>query len=298
MEKRIMAIVCRHSLALFAVSLFIGASAHAQLVNGGFELGSGYYTNVDDSLISTAAVGWVQFNDAARLSTNDTGLAETAHSGLYALKCYGPQADNPDGGPGGSGAYQTITNAVYANQVWVLNGYGLTPSSDPMSDNTPLAFSYAQMLIAFYDSTGTNQLSSLGGPELLANNNPTNPTPADTWISCSVTAAAPAGAASLRVTVVHVGDSLSSGSIYFDDLSVTNVFSPPPPPPPTTNQFNLAIKSGTEICWPTTTNVSYQPQFSDDNANWTSLQGLTPGDGTTNCVFGFTHKYYRVITSQ
>jgi hypothetical protein len=291
-------------VAAIALSLFLAISTHAQsytnFINGDFELGAGLYTNTDNnSIITTAAVGWVQINDALRVPTAALPCTDTVYSGTYSLQCYGPSEDNGNGGLGGSFASQSISNGVLPGQTWILNGYGLTPSCDPMSDSLIGAASFACLQIAFYDSTGTNQVgSTTNSTALYAQNDPngSNAAPNDVWISCTVTSTAPVGAAVVTFVAIHVGDSTSSGSIYWDGLTVTNTVAVPPPPV-ITNEFQLVIKSGSEICWPTTTNVSYQPQFSDDNVNWTSLESLTPGDGTTNCVFGFTHKFYRVTTS-
>jgi hypothetical protein len=96
---------------------------------------------------------------------------------------------------------------------------------------------------------------------------------------------------------LHVGQNGVLGSIFFDDLSVTNtgVAPPPPPPPPiVTNQFQAVIQKGNQVCWLTVSNTSYQAQSSDDNANWTDFGSRMPGDGTTNCAFGASHKFYRV----
>lgn len=306
MEKHVMANVCRGCVAAVTLSLSLAiTTTHAQvLINPGFESGSGLYTNTDpnppepNSTVTTAAVGWVQFSDAIRISTNESCSSETAHSGAYSLQCSGPSVLNGDGSVGASFAQQFITTGVTNGQVWVLNGWGLTPSCDEMSD-TPISFaSFGALQIQFYDATGTNAVGgAITSTPLYAPNDPTaghvgmNP---DQWYSCTVTATAPSGASQVAFNAMHIGDENELGSIYWDDLSVANLGVPPPPPPSATNQFQAAIQSGNEICWATVAFASYQAQYSDDNVNWTNIGSLLPGDGTSNCVFATVHKYYRV----
>jgi hypothetical protein len=299
MEKRIMANVCRQCVATIALSLFIGLTSQAQIfTNGGFELGSGLYTNTDNtSQITTAAVGWVQINDAIRISISDACSSEIARSGTYALQCYGPSVDNPDTSVGASFARQFITNGVSPGQVWELDGWALTPSCDPMSDS-PIGFSsFGCLQIQFWDSTGTNQIGGgITSEPLYAPDDPNGNTGTinvDTWYPSTVTAVVPPRASQISFLAMHVGDSTDSGSIYWDDLSVTN-YGVPFVPPGVTNYFHETIQSGNQICWPTVAFASYQAQFSEDNVNWTNIGSLLPGDGNSNCVFGTQHKYYRV----
>jgi hypothetical protein len=86
----------------------------------------------------------------------------------------------------------------------------------------------------------------------------------------------------------------STGSIYFDDLSVVNLNAPI-----VTNHFQTAIISGNQICWGTTTNAAYQPQSSVNNVVWVDVGSPIPGDGGTNCTFDaigtFGGRSYRVL---
>ena len=90
----------------------------------------------------------------------------------------------------------------------------------------------------------------------------------------------------------------SQGSVFWDDVTLSYIGMAPPPPPIPTNHFEAVIQIGNQICWGTTSNASYQAQSSDDNSNWTNIGSPLPGDGTSNCVFAVSHKFYRVLKLQ
>jgi hypothetical protein len=317
MEKRIMANICRGLVVTIAFS-FAALAAHAQLINGGFETAGTNYVFPDNGdgsfpfITNLFAAGWIPNGGAyvSRDATNapqqgeyeDTATSydfvgvnatasNTAHSGTYALRCFGPFQS---GSAVGSGAYQLIMSnsvpAISNNTIWVLNGYGLNWSGDQMQD-TPLAsVNYGQLQILFVGTNGNvlNENQAYG-PELGTN------TAVNTWISCSVTGQAPPrGTAGIEVFALHVGQAGALGSIFWDDLSLTNIGVGAPPPPTVTNFYNASLETGNQICWSTVTTASYQPQYSDDNVNWTNLGSLVPGDGTTDCTFSLPHKFYRV----
>jgi len=303
----------------FAVS-FATTAARAQLINGGFETAGTNYVfpnadNLGHIVTNVFASGWTPNGGAyvVRTSINspqgdtyediDTGYdfvglsnsasSVTAQTGTYALRAFGTFPTPP--AAAGSGAYQLITSnavpAVSNNTIWVMSGSLLNWSGDPLADIGIGSVSFGLIQIVFLDGNGTNLLT-IDGPHKDTN------TVQNTWISCSVTGTAPAGTAQIQFFALHVGNSGGVGSIFFDDLSSTNIGVAPPPPPIITNFFNTAIQAGNQVCWSTTTNVSYQPQFSDDNVTWNSIGSLLPGDGTSNCVFAITHKFYRVVQSQ
>jgi hypothetical protein len=117
----------------------------------------------------------------------------------------------------------------------------------------------------------------------------------DTWQFRSVTGTAPAGAGAIVVYAFELGYGAGSmGSIFFDDLSLVNLFAPI-----VTNIFHEAIISGNQVCWQTTTNASYQAQFSFNNVTWVNVGSPIPGDGTSNCTFDasgtFGGRFYRVL---
>ena len=313
-----MANVCRCYVIIIALS-FAASAAHAQLINGGFETaGTNYvFPNVDgDGFILTNtpfAASWTPSGGAyvARTATNspqqgqyrdtftgypyvginDSGVTNTAHSGGFALRAFGPDTNTCCGG---SGAFQVISSntvaAVSNNTIWVFSGFVLNWSGDFLQDVGVGTVGFGLLQIVFQDANG-GTIASQDGFHWDTN------TVLDAWQPTSVTATSPAGTAQIAFFALHVGENNALGSLFFDDLSVTNtgVAPPPPPPPPiVTNQFQAVIQVGNQVCWPTVNNTSYQAQSSDDNVTWTDFGARMPGDGTTNCAFGVTHKFYRV----
>ena len=83
MEKRAMTIVFR-ACVVMTVFVVSAVAINAQtLNNGGFEIGGGPYTNPATSLISTAAVSWVQF--ATGYMADIAALARLAYTKAYLL---------------------------------------------------------------------------------------------------------------------------------------------------------------------------------------------------------------------
>jgi len=319
-----MANVCRCCVIIIAFS-FAASAVHSQLINGGFETaGTNIYAFPDNGdgafpvISNTLAAGWTPLGGSyvARTATNtpqqgtyeessiaydfvginQSGFTNTAHAGGFALRAFGTFTNQCCGG---SGAGQIISSntvaAVSNNTIWVFSGNVLNWSGDPMSfANTGLT-GFGLLQIAFLDTNGAI-FATQDGTHWGTNN-----APLDVWQPTSVTATSPAGTASIEFFALHVGQNGALGSIFFDDLSVTNtgVAPPPPPPPPiVTNQFQAAIQTGNRVCWPTVVNASYQPQSSDDNSTWTPIGSPIPGDGASNCVFGVSHKFYRVLQLQ
>jgi hypothetical protein len=319
MEKRVMGIFWRPCVGLILFA-FTAISAHAQqLTNPGFETAGTNYTFPDTGdgafpiISNTFAAGWTPLNGAyvSRTSTNtpqqgtyeessfsydyvginQSGFTNTAHSGGFALRAFGPFTNQCCVG---SGAFQIITSnnvaAVSNNTIWKLSGFVFDWSQDPLNNAAIGVTGFGLLQIVFLDGS-TNAIITKDGTHFDTN------LVLDTWTPTSVTATSPAGTAQIQFFALHVGMAQSLGSIFFDDLSITNlgVAPPPPPPPPVvTNQFQAVIQTGNQVCWPTVVNASYQAQSSDDNVNWVNFGALIPGDGTTNCSFGATHKFYRV----
>ena len=226
---------------------------------------------------------------------NNSGSATTALSGSYALRTFGPFSNFCCTA---SGAYQTISSnsvqAVSNNTIWVLSGSGLNWSGDPMQSIGPGVVNFGILQIQFFDAA-TNFLGQIDSAQLGTN------LAVNVWTNISVTGIAPDGTTQIRAYALHVGMSGALGSIFWDDLSLTNAGVAPPPPPIVTNEFGVVIQTGNRLCWPTVVNTSYRPQYSDDNVTWVNViptnapQQLLPGDGTTNCIFATFHKFYRVL---
>ncbi len=317
-----MANVCRCFVIIIALS-FAASAAHAQLINGGFETAGTNYVFPDTGdgafplITNTFAASWNPnggyvartatntpqqgtYEDSATgydfVGVNQSGSTNTARGGAFSLRTFGPF---PNACCIGSGASQLISSntvpAVSNNTIWVVSGYALNWSGDPLQNFGLNVVGFGVLQVAFYDFTNGLIGAAIDGPHLDTN---TVAFPLNTWISCSVTGTAPPGTVSVGAWALHVGMSGALGSVFWDDLSVTNIGVAPPPPPIVTNLVDAAILGGNQACWPTVVTSSYQPQFSDDGSTWTSIGTLIPGDGTTNCVFGFSHKFYRVLESQ
>lgn len=198
---------------------FTALAANAQnLINEGFETPDGLYTNAaNPSAVTTGAANWVQFANGLRTSTTETGNPLTARTGSFSLKCFGSTSWD------GEGAFQVISNGVTAGQTYVLSGYGLILSSDPLTNTTSDIQSFGLMQIGFRNSSGA-AVGASTGKNLYSTNG------LDVWLSGVVTAVAPATATQISVYVMELGFGTgSSGSIYWDDISVANLNAIPEP---------------------------------------------------------------------
>ena len=304
MNTRELANVCRILVVGIALSVSARTASAQAFSNGGFETGGGLYTNTaNTSQITTAALSWVQFNHGLRVKATDIvpnpdnpaanqgASFPGAHGGAYVFQCYGPF-----GNWDASGAYQVVTNGVTSGQTWVLNGYGLNWSGDPMTNTTVLAQQWGQIQIVCQNSS-SNTLATFSSPS--AQLNPTSNVPMDTWISCTVTGTTPVGTTRVLVYPLHVAfNGGNTGSIFWDDLSLVNLGASTQ-----TNLFLVTIAGGNQVCWSTTAGRSYQPQYTNSVTGpvWTNLGGEVAGDGTTNCVFDPAlppKRSYRVLELQ
>lgn len=193
-----------------AMVSFTAIAANGQLLNGGFESGYGLYTNTSNSSsVTTAAVGWVQSANGIRTSTNETGDANSTHTGAFSLQCFGSSFGEWDG------AYQTITNGVSPGQPWVFSGYACILSTDPLTNTSPIGMQpFGRMRLSFMDASG-GEINYFTAPDIYSTDG------LDTWLSVTVTGTAPANAVQIRVDVMEIGFFGSpSGSIFYDDLSV------------------------------------------------------------------------------
>jgi len=319
MEKRVMGMIWRLCVALIAFT-FTAIAVNAQLLNGGFETAGTNYTFPDTGdgafpiISNTFAANWNpngfysartatnapeqgSYEDSSTgydyLGINQSGTTNTAHTGGFSLRTFGPF---PTACCAGSGAAQLISSntdaAVSNNTIWVVSGYGYVWSGDPLLDDGLGVTGFGTLQVAFYDVT-----NSLIGIPVDSNHIDTNAT-VGTWISCIATGTAPAGTVSVAAWALHVGMNGALGSVFWDDITITNIGVAPPPPPIVTNQFQAVIQKGNEVCFATITTASYQAQSSDDGSTWSNITALTPGDGNTDCVFSVSHKFYRVSISQ
>lgn len=82
-------------------------------------------------------------------------------------------------------------------------------------------------------------------------------------------------------------------------LGVTNVI----PPPEVTPTLSVQIQGGgLQICWPTSSNVTYRVEFSLDlsSTNWTALSGNITATNNTTCFtdsLGASNRFFRVRLS-
>lgn len=189
------------SAATCAVALsFGGLSAQAQnlLSDPGFESGG----------VSSA---WTTFNGA-------TFSQNFALSGSWSMENSGP------GGPTVPGAFQTLATA--AGDAYDLSGFGLTPNAI-MTGTGGTGFGGLQITF-FSGPNGTG--SNLGTVETspgnaLFSNKITQGSPTDVWIPLDTgIATAPAGSQSLQVFTLVVD--LSPTTVYFDNLTLTQVPEP------------------------------------------------------------------------
>lgn len=319
MEKRLTGITWRLCVALIAFTFTaIAANAQNVLTNSDFETAGTNYVfpdagdNAFGLITNTFALGWnpngfyvarTLTNAPQQGSYEDNTLdasdffginqsgSNTAHSGASSLRTFGPFGTNLLG----SGAVQLISSnqnpAVSNNTRWVVSGYGLNWSGDPMTAATLGATGFGTLQVAFYDASNTEIVATDSG-------HITNGAPLNTWISCTATATAPPGTVSVAAWALHVGEAGEAGSTFWDDITLVTTGVAPPPPPVVTNQFQAVIAKGNQLCFFTSSNASYQAQSSDDGSTWSNATSLTPGDGLTDCVFAVTHKFYRVQISQ
>ncbi|MFO0832579.1 MAG: hypothetical protein U0637_12160 [Phycisphaerales bacterium] len=164
----------------------VTGTAHAQLVNGGFETPG----------TSTIWEGWTNFDNCFADFTN-------FHGGFVSMKAYGNFSTDWNA----SGAYQQLPTA--ANQAWEAGVWVFNSSADPVQGNN-----LAALNIEWIDAFGA-QMSYQTTTAANAS------TPVDTWQHVTLAGVAPAGAAYARITLVHVqAPGLLGGSVYFDDATL------------------------------------------------------------------------------
>ncbi len=260
-------IVFQATLVVAAV-VFAAVTARAQLLmNGDFETG----TNTP----------WVLFNTASVVTNHP-------HTGLYSLQTYGPFGVNYDA----SFARQDFTSGFSPGQIWVLDGYVLDSSADPMTG--PNGFAVAQVKFFNGGASGTciqtNQSVGYGTDVAI---------PEDQWQHFAVVAPVPAAADTMEVNILHVGISGSGGSSWFDDITLyqqTQV----------TNTLAATTQRGVQVNWPAVAGSHTQVQSATNLGKPTVWSNLGPvwhgGSGTTNqmpdLINGAPQKFYTIIQVQ
>ena len=172
----------------------VAMTANAQLLNGGFELGTGADAN-----------NWFRFGNAYR-------EAFTPHTGDYTMKMFG----NFSGGFNVTGAFQDF--AISPGQSASASGFGMNLSTDAMSGDN---FALIKLI---YRDIGNNDLVAAESAFIKAS------TPQDVWQSLSASlGAAPANThhGSLFMLFIQPDTTpFAGGAVFFEDLSVQVVPEP------------------------------------------------------------------------
>jgi hypothetical protein len=206
------------TLAILVASIGCCGEVQAQnlIVNGDFE--------ADDASAGDVEVAfpgeWSQFNFAY------ASRSVPAFEGNQSMKMYGPWFEG-----GGSVAFQV--KPATAGESYEMSFWARVDSTDLLGTGN---FGFGEL--HFYsttDGTGT-AIGHSFTPNILRNTQPLN-----TWQPYSLVATAPAGAQSMKLTMVHVqgnpvwfGDPpdpngpVDGGAIFFDDVSLS-VFVPTTP---------------------------------------------------------------------
>jgi len=271
MEKRVKRIFLQACFVLMAFG-YMTITANAQLLNGGFE----------SAAVPPTPDNWTVFNGAVQSSN-------VAHSGSFSLKTYGPYGTNFDA----SGAHQEITSGFSAGQTWVLDGYAVNWSGDPMSGSN----AWAVGQLRFFSG-------GIGGTLLQATNtiaygSPTGVSmPENVWQHFLAIATVPAGADTMQIQLLHIGMGANSGSTFFDDVNLYQQ----------TGQVNTnaaTSQPGVQLAWPASVSANSQVQTTPaltTSTVWTNLGPVWQGTGGTNSmsdvIGSATNKFYKVIQVQ
>ena len=206
---------------IFILSLTAIAANAQSLINGGFETPDGLYTNAaNPSAVTTGAANWVQFANGLRTSTTETGNPLTARTGSFSLKCFGSHELG-------------WRRGLSSDKQWSDCGCNLCSQrlrSDSVQRSIDEYFAGCSdtTVWAYAARIPEQQRYSVGLSPLRRSLYSTNGL--DVWLSGVVTAVAPATATQISVYVMELGFGTgSSGSIYWDDISVANLNAIPEP---------------------------------------------------------------------
>lgn len=201
-------------LAIAVAALLVAASpgwtAGNLLTNPGFEDGGGSYT------------GWtILFGTGPNISTPATD--NIIRSGSAAAKIYGEFSGCPIPNFDTGGFGQSFTPT--AGQVYTLSGWSFVSSADPMTGADVCASNRCIAKIAFFNSPVGGLL--LSADEIVVG---AAATPVDTWVPFSISIPAPAGAMRMEALVIFLQPGCATGSVFLDDLSLTETAPPVSPP--------------------------------------------------------------------
>lgn len=209
----------RNAIMCAALAAVAGtASAQNLLVNPSFEnQGTGFLT----------FEAWGTFNNAFADPPFGSGLAPEVppRTGSVSMKTFGSfiPASQSD-----TGAFQLVD--VTAGQQYTLSGWTYTPSADPIQDQIddgdPATFDegHLPLLIIDFKDAGGNNIESL---VIEAHDFSSNPQ--DQWTQYSGSAVAPVGSVEAQVTPLLIQFGEPTGSLFWDDLSLTEGSAPPQP---------------------------------------------------------------------
>jgi hypothetical protein len=266
---------CRAGLMAMIVAATAIAARAQTLANGGFESGS-----------PPTPTDWTLFNFAYMTGTNcpadanNTCAPITAHGGAYSLKTFGPFGTSFDA----SGAFQDFTG-VTPGQTWKLSGYALNWSGEPMSGSNGWGVAQIQFLDA------TNGLIQVAESARFGTD---TPLPPDQWTAFQAVGTVPPGTVTMRIQVLHIGMAGTSGSVWWDDIALSQRAG-------TTNVLPATVETGVQISWPTVLAAGYQPQLATNlsaSTVWTNFGPLIIGSSNSNQFFdafgSAQQKFYRI----
>lgn len=276
MEKRVKRIFLQACFVLMAFG-YMTITANAQLLNGGFE----------SSAVPPTPDDWAVFNGAVQSSN-------VAHSGTFSLKTYGPYGTNTDA----SGAHQEITTGFSDGQTWVLDGYMVNWSGDPMAGTNGWAVGQLRFFSGGIAGTLLSSTNTIAYGATPITGTAGVPMPEDVWQHFVAIATVPVGADTMQVQLIHFGSVGNSGSTFFDDVNLyqqTGV----------TNTIAATSQPGVQLAWPASVSAITQVQTTptlSTNTVWTNLGPKWQGTGGTNSmsdvIGSATNKFYKVIQVQ
>lgn len=251
------------------VRVYAPAGDGNQLLNPGFETGSLASWTPYDAGGANDPGAFIESTSSTYYNGGSGGDNVLTHSGTYVAKVFGDFI----GAENFNGFYQDVTASPGTS--WSASGFALTHPQDLMSGTNT-----AWLEISFRDDS--DNVLSLHRSDTLTSSNVTP----GSWMDLSVSNTldpntfavigttseleAPAGTTKIRFQTVYRQDAgFDGGSMYFDDLSLTEIVVVP---------LVACIEMGTHLEWtPVNETSSYQLQASDDGSNWTDSGSMIVG---------------------